>query len=151
MPNCWNTTFPVLSKIDGCQIDLANSWRCSKWVWFEEPPHTTWVGASWVHPMNFGGINPFLMHILIISLWGMRWWWINHSITQTKQKSKEWHDNGSTHSSNQTHPKIINCKVESSYHIKTKGTVLQKKYNYSEHSYNLPVFKARLRWFVFLW
>jgi hypothetical protein len=25
------------------------------------------------------------------------------------------------------HPKIINCKVELSYHIKTKGTVLQKK------------------------
>jgi hypothetical protein len=30
MPNCWSIFFPVLPKIDGCQIDLANSWRCGK-------------------------------------------------------------------------------------------------------------------------
>jgi hypothetical protein len=30
MSNCWSTIFSVLPKIDRCQVDLANSWRCSK-------------------------------------------------------------------------------------------------------------------------
>jgi hypothetical protein len=30
MSNCWSTIFTVLPKIDGWQVDLANSWRC--WV-----------------------------------------------------------------------------------------------------------------------
>jgi hypothetical protein len=30
MPNCWSTIFPILPKIDGCQVDLANTWRCSQ-------------------------------------------------------------------------------------------------------------------------
>jgi hypothetical protein len=30
MPNCWRPFFLVLPKNCGCQVDLANSWRCSK-------------------------------------------------------------------------------------------------------------------------
>jgi hypothetical protein len=29
MSNCWSIIFSVLLKIDGCQVDLANSWRYS--------------------------------------------------------------------------------------------------------------------------
>jgi hypothetical protein len=32
---------------------------------FLASPHTSWDDASWVHPINFGAINSFLMHILI--------------------------------------------------------------------------------------
>jgi len=67
--------------------DMIEDWRiycgpisrnctvCDLWcVWFVESPHASWGDVSWVHHMNFGGINPFLMNILIISLWGMMWW-----------------------------------------------------------------------------
>jgi hypothetical protein len=33
-PNCWRPIFLVLSKLDGCQVDLPNYWSCSyshKW------------------------------------------------------------------------------------------------------------------------
>ena len=62
---------------------------------------------------KFGGITSVLILVLIISLWGMMWQCINlfHSTNQTEksstnqtEKSEEWVDDGSPHSSNQTHP-----------------------------------------------
>jgi hypothetical protein len=66
-------------------------WRHLGCVWFVESPHTSWGGASWVHSMNFSGTNSFLMHILIVILWGMSWWWINsfHSTNQIQQVRSE--------------------------------------------------------------
>ena len=49
--------------------------------------HASCGDASWVHPMNFSGINSFFMHILILSLWGMNRWLINsfHSTNQIQK------------------------------------------------------------------
>jgi hypothetical protein len=57
--------------------------------------------------MNFGGINPFLMHILIIiGLWGEEWGsdGSTHSFHKPNKKSEELEKDGPPHSSNQTHP-----------------------------------------------
>jgi hypothetical protein len=42
-------------------------------VWFKESPHPRWDDPLWVDPAKFGGMNLFLIFVLIISLWGIRW------------------------------------------------------------------------------
>jgi hypothetical protein len=40
---------------------------------------------------KFGGMNSFLILLLVISLWGMKWWWINsfYSTNETKKVRSE--------------------------------------------------------------
>ena len=30
LPNCWSPFFLVFPKLDGCQVEIPNSWRCPK-------------------------------------------------------------------------------------------------------------------------
>jgi hypothetical protein len=43
LSNCWRLFFLILSKLDGCQVEIANSWRCSEWI----------IRNSWRRPPSF--------------------------------------------------------------------------------------------------
>lgn len=84
---------------------------------FEELPDPGWASASWVHPPNlveelyssclYGYIIP------IISIWGMRSWWIN-PFHCTNQTSEEWED-GISYSSNQAPLSVDNSTGKKYY------------------------------------
>jgi hypothetical protein len=69
---------------------MSYTCKCYWYVWFGESSHASWGGESGVHPMKFNGIS-FLIHLLIISLWGIGWPWINlfHSTIQINSEDEK--------------------------------------------------------------